>query len=259
MTTNATVPTRKTGQLLRFPDFPPRDDMQNWIYIYDDAVATSLKAFLRRNRTPNAIVANEVPVGPNLSARAGIRIPDLMVIFDGELELMLEQRGYEIAQQGKPPDFALEVASPTTGVVDYTAKRTDYERFGVSEYWRFDPSGGEYHDAPLAGDRLVDGRYERIPVEETGDGAIRGYSEALGLYLYWLDGELQFHDPETNTFLRTWDDLETIAETAEAQVQVESARADSEAARANSEAARAERAETRLAELEAELRRLRGE
>ena len=37
----------------------------------------------------------------------------------------------------------------------------DYGRFGVGEYWRFDPSGGEYHDAALAGDRLVDGRYGR--------------------------------------------------------------------------------------------------
>ena len=50
----------------------------------------------------------------------------------------------------------LEVASPSTGRVDYTDKRRDYERFGILEYWRFDPSGGEYHDAALAGDRLVE-------------------------------------------------------------------------------------------------------
>ena len=58
----------------------------------------------------------------------------------------------------------LEVASVTTGRNDYTRKRDDYAAFGVPEYWRFDPSGGEYHDAPLAGDHLVDGVYHPIEV-----------------------------------------------------------------------------------------------
>ena len=39
----------------------------------------------------------------------------------------------------------------TTGQNDYTQKRDDYAAFGVPEYWRFDPSGGEYHDAPRPG------------------------------------------------------------------------------------------------------------
>ena len=29
--------------------------------------------------------------------------------------------------------------------------RAGYERFDITEYWRFDPSGGEYNDAALAG------------------------------------------------------------------------------------------------------------
>ena len=176
-----------------------------------------------------------------------------MVIFGGDRELMLEQRGYEIiVRQGNPPALALEVASPTTGIVDYTSKRLDYERFGISEYWRFDPTGGEYHDAPLAGDRLVDGRYEPIAIEETEDGGLRGYSEVMGLYLCWEDGELNFYDPETDAFIRTFEEIYTQAQTAEAQAR-------EAAVRANAETARAERAETRLADLQAELRRLRGE
>ena len=75
-----------------------------------------------------------------------------------DLDLVNEQRGYAIDRQGKVPDWVLKVASSTTGVVDYTTKRRAYERYGIAEYWRFDPSGGEYHDAALAGDRLVDGR-----------------------------------------------------------------------------------------------------
>ena len=123
------------------------------------------------------------------------------------------------------------MASPTTGKVDYTDKRVDYERYEVAEYWRFDPSGGDYHYAALAGDRLVDRVYEPIAVEMLEDGAHRGYSDALGLYVCWDDGRLRFFDPQNESYLRTHDEE------------------------------RAERmaAESRVAELEAELRRLRGE
>ena len=162
MTSKTTTLTQQTGELERFPDYPPRDDMQNWLYLYETSVLTSLAIHFADE--PNVTVASEVPVGPGLPVRDDARIPDLLMVRDVDRDLMEEQRGYAIDRQGKPPDFVLEVASPTTGRVDYTDKRADYERFGISEYWRFDPSGGEYHDAALAGDRLVDGVYEPIVI-----------------------------------------------------------------------------------------------
>ena len=71
--------------------------------------------------------------------------------------------GYVISEQGKPPDFVLEVASESTANIDTGAKRDDYAALGIAEYWRFDETG-EYHGARLAGDRLVQGRYEPIPI-----------------------------------------------------------------------------------------------
>ena len=65
----------------------------------------------------------------------------------------LTKNGYAIGEHGKPPDFVLEVASPTTASNDYTDKREEYAAFGIPEYWRFDPTEGERYDAPLAGDR----------------------------------------------------------------------------------------------------------
>ena len=109
--------------------------------------------------------------------------------------------GYVISEIGKPPEFVLEVASESTGERDYTAKRGIYAQFGVNEYWRFDHTGGRYHDAPLAGDRLVDGRYEPIPVAEGADGIIRGYSAVLALELHWHSGLLRFWDPATGDYL----------------------------------------------------------
>ena len=243
MTSKTTTLTQQKGKLERFPDYPPRDDMQNWLHLYDSGVLTSLTVHFAD--APNVTVASEVPVGPSLPVRDDARIPDLLVVRDGGRALMEEQRGYAIDRQGKAPDFVLEVASPTTGRADYTDKRLDYERFGIAEYWRFDPSGGEYHDAALAGDFLVEGKYEPIAIETLQEGMLRGYSEALGLYVCWEDGELRFFDSVAESYLRTHTEDAERAETAEARVE--------------SAETRAETSESRVAELEAELRRLRGE
>ena len=107
----------------------------------------------------------------------------------------------------------LEVASPTTAIMDYTRKRREYEGFGVVEYWRFDPSGGEYHDAALAGDRLVDGRFVPIETERIDDERQRGYSESLGLYLCWENGELRWYNPAVGEYLQTYEEVIALAET----------------------------------------------
>ena len=257
MTSKTTTLTQVRGELECFPKYSPRDDMQNWLYLYETAIVTALG--IRFADEPNVTVACEVPVSPSLPVSDDVRIPDLIFIRGGNRKLIEEQRGYAIDQQGKAPDFVLEVASPTTGRTDYTDKRRDYERYGVGEYWRFDPSGGEYHDAALAGDRLVDGAYQPIDIEELDDGRLRGYSEALGLYVCWEDGMLRFFDPVTDSYLRSHDEERTDRMAAEARAGTAEARAETAEARAQRELAARRGAEARAAELEAELRRLRGE
>ena len=149
MTSKTITITRTDREIDRFPEFPPRDDMQNWKYLYQNAQAAALATHLGNPET--ITVVSEAPVGPNPRDQDNIRVPDLTVSLDSKPELIDEDGGYSIDRQGKPPDFALEVASRTTGKTDYTNKRLDYERYGIAEYWRFDPSGGEYHDAALAG------------------------------------------------------------------------------------------------------------
>ena len=256
MTSKTTTPTQQREDFQHFPEYPPRDDLQNWLHLYETAIVTALG--IRFADEPNVTVASEVPVSPSLPVDDDVRIPDLMMVKDANRELMEEQWGYAIDQQGKAPDFVLEVASPTTGRTDYTDKRRDYERYGVGEYWRFDPSGGEYHDAALAGDRLVDGVYQPIDIEVLDDGRLRGYSEALGLYVCWEEGMLRFFDPVTDSYLRSHQEDAGRAETAEARTQEEASARSRAEARTQEEAAARDRAEARAAELEAELRRLRG-
>ena len=86
---------------------------------------------------------------------------------------------------GKPPDFVLEVASPTTARNDYTDKRLDYASFGIPEYWRFDATGGRWYDAALAGDRLVEGAYQPITIHRSAASHLWGHSAALNLTVCW--------------------------------------------------------------------------
>ena len=160
--------------------------------------------------------------------------PDCVVTFGVNPEGIVARNGYVISEVGKPPDFVLEVASRSTGRRDYTVKREGYAGYGVGEYWRFDRSGGRYHDAPLAGDALVDGRYERLPINREPDGLLWGYSAALDLEICWVRGEPRFRDHHTKEFLPTPEEERARREAAES----ERAAAESRAAAAESEAAR---------------------
>ena len=128
-------------------------------------------------------------------------VPDCVVAFDVDPQRIADTNGYVISDVGKPPEFVLEVASRTTGRRDYTVKRDAYASLGVGEYWRFDYTGGRYHDAALAGDRLVDGAYVPILVIQEADGVIWGHSAALELDLCWDNGQLRFYDPVGRAYL----------------------------------------------------------
>ena len=254
--------------LAQFPEFPPRYDMQNIDILHEIGyVATLKRHFGMRDTT---LVYGELPVGTALSIRLGLRIPDLIIAFDCDPQRAIERQGYDIDEQGKPPDFVLEIASKTTGRVDYTDKRIDYERYGIPEYWRFDATGGDYHDAALAGDMLVDGRYEPIDIERDGDSYYWGYSDTLGLYVCWDAGKLRWYDPRTDSYLLTSDEEADRADRAEESAAREAAarqladeRANREATarqreaeRANREAAARQRAEAELRRLQERLRQL---
>lgn len=81
------------------------------------------------------------------SFREHAHYPDLLVAFDVDPERYRASNGDVITEQGKPPDFVMEIASASTGQTDIGAKRDDHEAFGIREYWRFDETG-EFHGAP---------------------------------------------------------------------------------------------------------------
>ena len=136
--------------------------------------------------------------------------PDLLVAFGVEPASVLPRNGYIIWEVGKPPDFVMEVASETTHHRDTGFKRNLYANLGISEYWRVDPTGGDFYGYALAGDALVDGAYQEIPLTTEGDGMIWGRSPTLDLSLCWhpawdwdVDDEsnLRLYDHKTGRYL----------------------------------------------------------
>jgi len=99
--------------------------------------------------------------------------PDVLVTFGIPKG---PRRVYKVWEEGKAPDFVLEISSKSTWTVDEGNKKALCRRLGVREYFLFDPEG-EYLDPRLQGYRLSDGEWERITPEP--DGAIR--TDVLGL------------------------------------------------------------------------------
>ena len=52
------------------------------------------------------------------------RFPDLLIAFDANPEAYQDSNSYVISEQGKPPDFVMEIASQSTGQEDTGNKRT---------------------------------------------------------------------------------------------------------------------------------------
>ena len=183
--------------------------------------------------------------------------PDVFVAFGVEDRVRMS---YRVWEEGKGPDFVLEVASPSTWREDVGRKRVVYEELGVKEYWLYDPTE-EHLKAALWGYRLVGEGYERQPLVESVDGTQSLYSETLGLDLWAKGRKMRFHDPETGLDLLGYDEEHAARQAAEVQAEQEAAARQQEAAarrnaetRAGQEAAARRNAETR-AEREAIARR----
>ena len=218
------------------PD-PPEDEPEDMTSFDHLALSGSVHHLAQHLGNPETtIVAGERYLTRAPGTPAADRMaPDLLIALGADPKTYRENNGYIISEQGKPPDFVLEIASRSTGRQDVVEKRTAYANLGIPEYWRFDETG-EFHGTRLAGDRLVDGRYEPVPIETGEEGVLQGHSSVLNLLIRWDHGQLGWYDPKTGQHIATF---------AQERVRAESAEA------------RANAAEARVRELEAELERRR--
>lgn len=163
--------------------------------------------------------------------------PDVFVVCGIEKK---QRRIYRIWEEGRPPDFILEVASPNTFTDDIGPKKDLYESvLKVKEYFIYDPLGQVVPS--FIGYRLIDGVYQEIDFV-----AGRLPSEVLGLELGVYMGELRLYEPNLSYWLKSR--IERIEEAESRAKKETTARQEAEK--------RADNAEVALAEALAEIERL---
>ena len=156
---------------------------QNWIaqsIAHGDAVLQAAAALRNhfRDRT-DVLVAMELAVYYRRGDENVWLQPDVQVVFGVSPE---NRRSYRIWEEGKAPDFVLEVASPATAEKDAKYKRREYARMGVREYWRLDPEG-TLMGSSLAGYEASGGKDKPVQPVASSDPERWFPSRVLGLEL----------------------------------------------------------------------------
>ena len=214
-----TKPTPQKAERFRLPDPPEReaDEVTAFDYIYEEGNNRYLALHFGNPETTLVAADKWIVASPEYN-RSRARRPDLLIAFDVRPEEYRLSNGYIVSEQGKPPDFVIEVASASTAELDTGAKREDYAALGIREYWRFDATG-DHHGAKLAGDVLAGEIYQPLPIDEVAPDIQQGYSPVLNLILRWDHGELVWLDPATEAPILTYEDQRDRADRAEARVR----------------------------------------
>jgi Uma2 family endonuclease len=147
--------------------------------------------------------------------------PDVMVVFGRPKG----SRGCYLQwlEEGIPPQVIFEIVSPGNTIPELMRKFEFYDRFGVEEYYLFDP---QRHD--LSGWRRIDGKLVEIPV-------MHGWvSPRLGIRFDWQEGVLKLFGPDDQPFVsyvalaRQWKQGEQRAEQERERAEQERQRAEQE-------------------------------
>ena len=152
---------------------------------------------LRYEHDPNILVGMDMQLEAREGKRRDVVVPDVLVVFGVPDK---KRDSYKAWEEGKVPDFVLEVASKGTFKNDLGRKKNTYERMGVREYCVFDPKGG-MHRPRLQLFRLEGGVYRPVSGRGDPDGPLSVPSESLGLELRFEDDRMRLWDPETREFL----------------------------------------------------------
>ena len=215
-----TAPKRlaKPKPTIYYPDTDhqpiPDGEYQSPIYI---KVVTTLENHF--NKIPGARVNGNVFLYYEEGNPRKTIAPDCYVVFGltpESFQSLRRHNTYLIWEVGKPPEFVLEIGSPSTKRSDLTTKCAVYANIGVSEYWRYDQTGGDFYGEPLVGERLVNGEYQRLPLIQDEDG-VWAYSPALNLLLYWDNGELRYWDPVSKERLLNYEEVHAARIAAESR------------------------------------------
>src|SRR5262245_50587319 len=224
----ATALQRETKPEVFYPDSDGDPIAKNTIqYQYIGAIQVGLDAMFADN--PDVFVAADLLWYP-VEGRPDIKnTPDVMVVFGRPKGARGSYRQWE--EDGLSPQVVFKITSPGATAAEMRSKRMFYSRFGVAEYYEYDPEIGTLdvwtrRKGLLRNDYLTD----------------ECRSPLLGVTLkIETNGELSVYRPNGERFLRPVE-IRALADLAEA-------RAERERNRAERERERAERLAAKLREL----------
>jgi Uma2 family endonuclease len=160
-------------------------------YEYMVTIKGGLDGLFRND--PHVFVAGNLFWYP-VEGRPEIRVaPDVMVAFGRPKGSRGSYRQWE--EGGVAPQVVFEIHSPGNRPGEMSRKAIFYDRYGVEEYYLFDPTSGELNGWRREGAGLAD-----VP-------NMSGYvSPRLGIRFEVADGELRLYGPDSQrfpTFLET--------------------------------------------------------
>ncbi len=191
---------------------------------------------------PQVFVAGDLLWYPIEGNSKICQAPDVMVVFGrpkGDRGSYLQWE-----EEGIAPQVVFEVLSPSNRLKEMTRKLQFYDRFGVEEYYLYDPDRNDLHGL------------ERKEGSLTTIEPIEGWvSPRLGVRFSLRESTLEITRPDGERFL-TQAELSQRLDQERVLTQQERDRAEQERARAEQERARAEQERARADRLAAHLRSL---
>ena len=100
----------------RLPDIPDRepDEVTQYDRLFHRGLSNDLQ--VRLGNYGSTLVGADRWIAPDADFdKRRARYPDLLVAFEVDPAAYEASGGYIVSEQGKPPDFVLEVASESTG------------------------------------------------------------------------------------------------------------------------------------------------
>jgi Uma2 family endonuclease len=167
---------------------------------------------------PNVFVAGDLLWYPVEGSNVIRRAPDVMVAIGrpkGDRGSYQQWR-----EENIPPQVVFEILSPGNSVKEMVAKHNFYRRYGVEEYYLYDPDKGD-----LAG-WIRDG--EELPEIEQMLGWV---SPRLGIRFELSQGELEIYRPDGEKFV-SYVELAKQKELVQKELAQEKQRAEQEKQRA---------------------------
>jgi Uma2 family endonuclease len=222
-----------------FPDSdgkPMADNTEQFSWIV--LIKENLEMLFANN--PDVFVAGDLLWYPVQSQLIAPTAPDAMVVFGRPKGRRGSYRQWQ--EEDIAPQVVFEILSPSNTQAEMRRKLEFYERYGVEEYYQYDPDRLQ-----LAGWVRTE---EMLVATEQMDGWV---SPRLGVRFEWEGREFRLYRPDGERFLSPVE-LSQRLEQQRSRAEREQQRADQERQRAEQERSRAE-----LSQRQAEQERSRAE